>query len=168
MPNGLSTDNGLCFYINHLHTCCILSILFAFVLLSCARPQLITNRRAVMQEAIDSYLGTPYQFGGSSYKGIDCSGLVKRVYQRVGIDLPRNTHEQLKKGKRVHFTELRFGDVLFFKSPSKGQKGESMHAGIFMGDGRFVHASKSRGVIVDSLYKDYWRKLFFDGRRFLQ
>ena len=121
-----------------------------------------------MQEAIESYIGTPYKFGGSSYEGIDCSGLVKMVYHRVGIDLPRTTQEQLKMGTKVNFIELIFGDVLFFKGPSTRQKVKSLHAGLYMGDGRFVHASKSRGVVVDSLLKNFWQELFLEGRRFLQ
>lgn len=121
-----------------------------------------------MQEAIESYIGTSYKFGGSSYDGIDCSGLVKMVYRRVGIDLPRTTREQLTMGKRVNFFELRFGDLLFFRSPAKEQKGKSLHVGLYMGDGRFVHASKSRGVVVDSLLKNFWQELFLEGRRFLK
>jgi len=69
-------------------------------------------------------------------------------------------------GKMVIFRDLRFGDALFFKSPAKGQERGSFHAGIFTKEGSLVHASKSRGVIVDSLYKDYWRKLFLVGRCF--
>jgi cell wall-associated NlpC family hydrolase len=121
-----------------------------------------------MQEAIEGYLGTPYQWGGSSPAGIDCSGLVMRVYQRVGIDLPRNTNGQRRWGRSVGFQDLQFGDVLFFRGQAGGEGGKSLHAGIFLGGGRFVHASKSRGVIVDDLDEGYWLGLFLEGRRFLE
>jgi len=128
---------------------------------------MVPSRVEVMQESIRSYLGTPYRLGGSSHDGIDCSGLVMRVYQTIGLDLPRSTWEQLGVGKRVGLHEIRFGDVLFFKNPRKGERGTSLHAGIFMEDSRFVHASKSRGVIIDS-FDDGWRGLFMEARRFLE
>lgn len=128
---------------------------------------MIPSRVEVMQGSVKSYLGTPYRMGGSSHDGIDCSGLVMRVYQTIGIDLPRSTWEQMGGGKRVRLHEIRFGDVLFFKNPGKGERGVSLHAGIFTGDGRFVHASKSRGVVMDS-FSDDWRDLFLEARRFLE
>ena len=144
----------------------LLSILAVLLLFSCAKPSLITKREAVINEAIELYLGTPYKFGGSSYEGIDCSGLVMNVYRRAGIEVPRSTREQIKGGERINFRELRFGDVVFFKRSYHRKIGESLHVGIYLGDNRFVHASKSKGVIVDSLNKNYWKRLFLEARRF--
>ena len=136
------------------------------LLFSCAGPSLTPSRQVVMKEAIKSYLGTPYQFGGTSYDGMDCSGLVMRVFQRVGIELPRSTREQIKMGERVPFGGLRFGDAVFFTSPSSADKGKFLHVGIYLGDDRFVHASKGNGVVIDVFSKNYWQRLFLEGRRY--
>ena len=143
----------------------LLTALLGLGLLSCGKPVAINSRHRAMQEVMESYLGVPYQWGGSTRSGMDCSGLVMRVYQGVGIDLPRTTRDQLSSGERVISNELGFGDILFFKGRSDGKKGEALHTGIFLGEGRFVHASKSRGVIIDSFYKAYWQNLFIEARR---
>ena len=121
-----------------------------------------------MHEAIDSYLGTPYQFGGTSHRGIDCSGLVRRVYQSVGVDLPRRAEDQLKQGTQVGRSGLRFGDVVFFRKVSRKGRDGTLHVGLYMGEDRFVHASKARGVIVDSLKREHWQRLFLGARRYLE
>ena len=128
----------------------------------------IQRDKAIIEEAIDSYLGVPYRFGGLSRRGIDCSGLVMNIYKQAGIRLPRSTHEQIGEGRKVGFSKLRFGDLLFFQIGSWWKWNKGLHAGIFLGDGRFVHASKNRGVIIDSFDKGYWRESLLEGRRVLQ
>lgn len=118
-----------------------------------------------MHQAINSYLGIPYQYGGSTHHGMDCSGLVMKVYQRAGIELPRTAQEQANSGKKVGIGDLEFGDVLVFRDTQKEENKKVSHVGLFMGEGRFVHASKSRGVVVDSLNSRYWRDRFVEGRR---
>lgn len=153
-----------------------LGIMLGLLLSACAkpsalpaplRPSPLPPREMIMQETIKSYLGTRYKLGGTSYDGIDCSGLVMKIYQSAGVDVPRSTREQLEMGKTVAFRELKFGDLLFFNNRVSGQKVKSLHVGLFMGDGRFVHASKTRGVVVEHLSSDHWRELFVGGRRFL-
>jgi cell wall-associated NlpC family hydrolase len=170
MVNGLVKWRDRAFFLSSL------GLMLGLLLSACAKPSTLpapptpstpTPRETIMQEAIKSYLGTPYKLGGTSYDGIDCSGLVMRVYQRAGIDIPRSTREQLETGKMVALRDLRFGDLLFFKNRVNGQRVKSLHVGLFMGDGRFAHASKTRGVVVEHLNSDHWRELFVGGRRFL-
>lgn len=112
---------------------------------------------------VASWVGTPYRSGGQSRRGTDCSGFVRQVYQKVyGIDLPRSTAEQVDKGKRVRRHKLREGDLVFFHGRRKRR---ANHVGIYLKDGRFIHASTSRGVIVSRLDEDYWDKHWLRGRR---
>jgi cell wall-associated NlpC family hydrolase len=110
-----------------------------------------------------SYLGTPYRRGGSSRQGVDCSGLVGAVYSQEGLDLPRTAAEQFARGEKVAESDLRPGDLVFFHNTYK--RGIS-HVGIFIGDGRFIHAAGHReGVIVSDLTRPYYRARFAGARR---
>lgn len=115
-------------------------------------------------------LGTPYRYGGASVLGgIDCSGFVQKVFAKFGIELPRSSCEQAKVGMLVtnkfDWSKLRIGDVLFFRrSPSSGQIG---HTGIYIGDGKMIHAARSdRSVTISSLKKPYYKKTFVAAKRF--
>ena len=113
------------------------------------------------------WMGTPYQRGGQTRSGVDCSGLTQALYSEVyGIQLPRTSKDQ-QKGcrKRVKKTrKLRSGDLVFF-SP-KGKKGEVDHVGVYLKDGRFIHASTSKGVVVSSLSESYFQRTFAGGGRY--
>jgi len=94
------------------------------------------------------YLGIPYQWGGYSFDGLDCSGFVKAVFESNGISLPRTSREQACVGTPVGYNDLRPGDRLYFAC--KG--GAIDHTGIYMGNGLFIHSSSSRGgVAIDNL-----------------
>jgi hypothetical protein len=115
-------------------------------------------------------LGAPYRLGGvSGLSGIDCSGFVQKVFAKFGIELPRSSREQIKVGMLVtnkfDWSKLRIGDVLFFRrSPSSGQIG---HTGIYIGDGRMIHAARrDRSVTISSLEKPYYKKTFVAAKRF--
>ena len=114
-----------------------------------------------------SLLGTPYRRGGvDPEKGVDCSGLVKRVYKDgANVDLPRTAREMSREGEKVAREELKPGDLVFF---GKGKKTVS-HVGIYAGNGDFVHASsqKHKEVMVSSLEEGYWAKRFRSARRVL-
>ncbi len=107
------------------------------------------------------YLGYDYRFGGTGDGGFDCSGLVATVFGRHGLQLPRNSAEQYLWGLPVSRTQLRAGDLVFFANPD----GQVNHVGIWSGDGQFIHASSSRGVVEDSSASRWFRDHFVGGRR---
>ncbi|KIQ93405.1 D-gamma-glutamyl-meso-diaminopimelic acid endopeptidase CwlS precursor [Anoxybacillus thermarum] len=109
------------------------------------------------------YVGVPYQFGGSSEKGFDCSGFTRHVMRGLGVTLARTTAEQYNQGIAVKREDLRIGDLVFFETYKKGPS----HAGIYIGDHRFIHASSSKGITVTSLDDSYYKKRYIGARRVL-
>lgn len=106
------------------------------------------------------WAGTRYRLGGTTKAGIDCSAFVKTtMHSAFQIDLPRSTAEQKYSGKAIAKSELRPGDLVFFR--------HNHHVGVYIGDGKFVHASSSRGVITSSLSERYWAKTYTQSRRVL-
>jgi cell wall-associated NlpC family hydrolase len=118
---------------------------------------------SVLQKAL-ALLGTPYRWGGTDpSKGFDCSGLVGYVFRNaLGIELPRVSRDMARNGQLVtDRAKLAAGDLVFF-----GRKGRVNHVGIYLGDGRFVHApSKGKDVTVSELDTGYWSGRFLQARR---
>ena len=109
------------------------------------------------------YVGSRYAWGGSSPAGFDCTGFVMWVFGEFGVSLPHNEAGQLASGDRVNAEELQPGDVLVFANTYR--RGLS-HVGIYLGDGRFVHAVDERhGVLVSSLWDSYWGPRFVGASR---
>ena len=107
-------------------------------------------------------IGKPYRYGGNSPAGFDCSGLVQYSYSRAGLPIPRTTRSQRESSVAVGSQSLRAGDLIFFDQ--EGRK--SSHVGIYIGNGRFVHApSSGKQVRVDKLDKTYWKKHYVGARR---
>jgi len=119
------------------------------------------NRDRLLLDVI-SYLGAPYRYGGTSRKGVDCSGFTSRVYSTAAdVALPRSTREQFTVGTRVRRSELRFGDLVFFNTTGKTPS----HVGIYIEEDLFAHASVSDGVTFSSLESAYYKKRFVGARR---
>jgi lipoprotein Spr len=114
----------------------------------------LKNRR--LYEYIGEWWGTPYRLGGSGRSGIDCSAFVQGLQSEVyGQKVPRVTGDQQKACRPVSESDRREGDILFFRT------GEGvMHVGVYLQNHRFVHASTSRGVVIDDIRSDYWRKAY--------
>jgi cell wall-associated NlpC family hydrolase len=103
-----------------------------------------------------------YKCGGDSPEtGFDCSGLVKHVFQKAwGVALPRRTQEQKQVGRSVKLKELEAGDLVFYNTRNKPYS----HVGIYVGDGRFIHAPRT-GARVESSHNRYWKARFNGARR---
>lgn len=108
------------------------------------------------------FLGVPYRNGGSDPSGFDCSGFVQWVFGRHGLAMPREVRDQYRVGRRIDLDDVREGDLLFFETVTRG----ASHVGIALGQGRFVHAPSSRGVVrVEPYTASYWARRFVGARR---
>ncbi len=111
-----------------------------------------------------TYLGIKYRFGGDTpTKGFDCSGLVRYAAEKsLGLKLPRRSAEMARLGESIKRNELERGDLVFFNT--RGQR--FSHVGIYLGDGKFVHApSTGSKVRVESMEIGYWKKRYNGARR---
>lgn len=118
--------------------------------------------RRVIQTAL-GYTGVPYRFGGTSPNGFDCSGFVQFVFAQSGVHLPRTADEDFYLGQAVSYARLQPGDLVFFSTYAPGPS----HVGIYLGNGSFISATTSRGVIVDPLGSGYWGARYIGARRVL-
>ena len=114
------------------------------------------------------YLGTRYVYGGASASGFDCSGFTMYIYQQHGYSLPHTATGQWQSGlgtKVWSIGALQPGDLVFFNDPARNAGKACSHAGIYIGDGQFIHSSSSRsnGVIISSLTSGYYNTYFVGG-----
>lgn len=108
--------------------------------------------------------GAPYRYGGSDPSGFDCSGFVQWVFAQHGISLPREVRAQFDVGTVVARDDVQPGDLVFFETVTRGPS----HVGIALGNGRFVHAPSSRGVVrVERYTAMYWARRWIGARRLM-
>jgi len=119
------------------------------ILDSCSNQQLYFE--------IYNWIGTPYRYAGKSKKGIDCSGFSNKIYESVyGSSLLGSSRSIYKATEPIKRTEAQEGDLVFFKINKKNIS----HIGIYLQNGKFAHASSSRGVIISDLSESYYKKYF--------
>jgi cell wall-associated NlpC family hydrolase len=117
----------------------------------------------------EQFIGTPYVWGGTNLnRGVDCSGLVYSVYKHFGIDLNRTSSGMASNGVRVTKDNLQPGDIVLFDTSGRNN-GSISHAGIYIGDGKFIESSSGRahGVTISSLSSDYYLRTYVTARRVL-
>jgi cell wall-associated NlpC family hydrolase len=122
--------------------------------------------RARIVRTAENFLGLPYRWGGTSVEdGFDCSGLTMTAYRLNGYRIPRTSREQFAAGTPITTDALQPADLVFFRTPSKRRVS---HVGIYIGNGRFIHASsRGKDIRIDSLSADYYRRHLVGARHFL-
>lgn len=120
-----------------------------------------TNRE--LYSFIDEWYGVRYLFGGTTKKGIDCSAFCRELYKNVyGKQLDRTSREQFADAKFIGSkSQLKEGDLVFFKIRTR----DISHVGVYLSDGKFVHASRSKGIVISSLDDSYWSRYYVGGGR---
>lgn len=130
-------------------------------------PQNLSNQRKTILSHTLQSIGTPYAWGGNDPdRGFDCSGLVSYAHDSAGIIVPRTASAQFRKGRPVPKTSLLPGDLVFF---SGSKKKTGLHVGIYIGNGKFVHApGRGRTVSIAFLDNIYFRNHFLGARSYTQ
>ena len=151
----------------------LLLILIAFTTLSCKSTKKTTSSKQQTPQTkvvanAKQYLGTRYKYGGTTHKGMDCSGLIYVAYQKEHITLPRVSRAMATKGKTINLAKAKKGDLVFFKT---SRKNRINHVGMVTAVKNnivyFIHASSSRGVVISSLNEKYYKKRFVKAKRIL-
>jgi len=114
-----------------------------------------------LQQAHHEWRGTPHVLGGSGIRGVDCSSFTQIVFREYfGMELPRNTREQLSEGRGIRRNQISPGDLIFFRTSRR-----DLHVGIAMKNGDFLHAASSTGVAISNLQENYWAGKYLGARR---
>ena len=146
-----------------------LIVVLSLVLSGCSSSKSVVKNNKKPASKVDKivanalkYKGVRYKFGGTTKRGMDCSGIVYVAYGSQNVILPRISRDMAKRGKKTSLSKVRKGDLVFFKT-SRSRRGIN-HVGLVVsnkkGQIRFVHATSSRGVIVSSMSEKYWKKAF--------
>ena len=122
------------------------------------------DRKKLLEDA-KYFKGGKYIWGGTTPQGFDCSGYVQYLYKKHKVNLPRTAWAQSKRGEAVNINNLQKGDLLFFLTDKK--RGIPVtHVGIYLGNGKFIHAaSKKKGIIISPVHHGYYANKFVSARR---
>lgn len=125
-------------------------------ILSCAKDKIVN--------LAEKYLNIPYVYGGTNTStGIDCSAFIQSLYNKLGVNLPRTTYEQINVGKKVSMKDLQPGDAVFFNTDSS--KNNPSHVGLYIGNGKMIHASSAAGKVITTDFNAYAKKFSVVGIR---
>lgn len=115
------------------------------------------------------FLGTRYKYGGTTPEGMDCSGLVYTTFLQQDIELPRSSRDMALQGEELDLSNVRLGDLLFFKTDRRRKAINHVGMVVQLDDDSifFIHSSSSRGVIISTLDEKYWKDNFVMARRIL-
>jgi len=129
--------------------------------------QLTTTDNLGLYNVCSQWIGVKYRYGGNTKNGVDCSGLVNQVYRQVyGLKLERNSANMLRRNcVAINRNTLREGDLLFFRTSGSRQSRTPNHVGLYLKNGRFIHSTTSKGVIVSSLSEAYYIRTWITGGR---
>lgn len=132
-----------------------------------AQSALDYNKENMLLNA-KKHLGEDYVWGGTTPGGFDCSGYMQYIYKKEGVAIPRTAYQQSKIGKEISRFELKKGDLLFFLT-DKSRNIPITHVGMYLGNDQFIHAaSKKKGIIITSLNKSRYSRLFVKATRVIK
>lgn len=122
----------------------------------------LSSRGGMIVNTAKRFIGVPYVWGGTTSSGFDCSGFIMNIYGRHGLNIKRLADEQYYGGQKIEKSQLAVGDLVFFTTYAPGVS----HVGIYIGDNKFIHASSSRGVTIDSLDSEYFKNAYVGACRY--
>ncbi|MFW5837017.1 MAG: C40 family peptidase [Desulfovibrionaceae bacterium] len=126
------------------------------------RPSKVLLNFDAFRQSVESFLGTPYVWGGETRHGADCSGFTQLVMQENGYRIPRVSRDQAKIGEKVDQDALKLGDLVFFDTKGEGR---ITHVGLYLGGNLMAHASSSKGVIIVLFSNRYFQSRYEGARR---
>ena len=128
-----------------------------------------TSKASKIVSYANTFEGVRYEYGGTTKKGMDCSGLIFTAFKNENILLPRVSRDMAKRGKRLKLNAVKKGDLLFFRTNKR--QARINHVGLVINTTNnkieFIHSTTSKGVITSLLSESYWNKAFIEARRVL-